>query len=158
MKIEEGKFYFIKQEFFEKVKDELLLKNKGDENKRLCYYCFKDLKNSDILWFIPISSKVEKYSKIYNYKLQKYKIVDNIVFGYVEGEKRAFLIQNMFPTTEEYIIEAYIKQNRYVNVNKELKKEIERKANKILKLVEKGYKGLVFSDILKIKENIKMLN
>lgn len=158
MKIEEGKFYFIKQEFFEKVKDELLLKNKGDENKIPCYYCFKDLKNSDILWFIPISSKVEKYSKIYNYKLQKYKIVDNIVFGYVEGEKRAFLIQNMFPTTEEYIIEAYIKQNRYVNVNKELKKEIERKANKILKLVEKGYKGLVFSDILKIKENIKMLN
>lgn len=34
MKVEEGKFYFIKQEFFEKVKDELLLKNKGDENKR----------------------------------------------------------------------------------------------------------------------------
>lgn len=78
------------------------------------------------------------------------------VFGYVEGEKRAFLIQNMFPTTEEYIIEAYIKQNRYVNVNKELKKEIERKANKILKLVEKGYKGLVFSDILKIKEKLKI--
>lgn len=155
MKVEEGKFYFIKQEFFEKVKDELLLKNKGDENKRPCYYCFKDLKNSDILWFIPISSKVEKYSKIYNYKMQKYKIVDNIVFGYVEGEKRAFLIQNMFPTTEEYIIEAYIKQNRYVNVNKELKKELERKANKILKLVEKGYKGLVFSDILKIKEKLK---
>ena len=61
----------------------------------------------------------------------------------------------MFPTTEEYIIEAYIKQNRYVNVNKELKKEIERKANKILRLVEKGYKGLVFSDILKIKEKLK---
>ena len=90
--------------------------------------------------------------------MQKYKIVDNIVFGYVEGEKRAFLIQNMFPTTEEYIIEAYIKQNRYVNVNKELKKEIERKANKILKLVEKGYKGLVFSDILKIKEKLKSQN
>lgn len=68
---------------------------------------------------------------------------------------RAFLIQNMFPTTEEYIIEAYIKQNRYVNVNRELKREIERKANKILKLVEKGYKGLVFSDILKIKEKLK---
>lgn len=96
MKVEEGKFYFIKQEFFKKVKDELLLKNKGDENKRPCYYCFK------------------------NYKLQKYKVVDNIVFGYVEGQKRAFLIQNMFPTTEEYIIEAYIKQNRYVNVNNKL--------------------------------------
>lgn len=38
MKVEEGKFYFIKQEFFEKVKDELLLKNKGDENKRLKPY------------------------------------------------------------------------------------------------------------------------
>lgn len=150
MKVEEGKFYFIKQEFFEKVKNELSLKNKGDENKSPCYYCFKDLKNSDILWFIPISSKVERYSKIYNYKLQKYKVVDNIVFGYVEGQKRAFLIQNMFLTTEEYI-----KQNRYVNVNNKLKREIERKANKILKLVEKGYKGLVFSDILKAKEKLK---
>lgn len=154
MKIEEGKFYFIKDEFFEIVKDDLLLKNKGNENKRPCYYCFKDSKDENILWFIPISSKVDKYNKIYNYKLQKYKIVDNIVFGYVEGEKRVFLIQNMFPVTEEYVMEAYIKQNRYVKVNEELKKQIERKANKILKLIEKGHRGLVFTDILKMKEKL----
>ena len=123
MQIEEGKFYFIKDEFFEYIKDKELCKNKTTGNKRPCYYCFRDYTNNSIVWFIPISSKVEKYQKIYNQKKQKHNNVDNLVFGYVEGEKRVFLIQNMFPTIEEYIIEKYIKQNRDVMVTKQLEKE-----------------------------------
>lgn len=84
--------------------------------------------------------------------MKKYGKIDNIVFGYVEGEERVFLIQNMFPTLERYIIEKYIKQKRDVVVNKELKIELKRKTNKILKLIEKGYRNLVFPDIIKIKE------
>lgn len=152
MQIEEGKFYFIKDEFFDYINDIELCKNKTTGNKRPCYYCFKDYKYNNIIWFLPISSKVEKYQKIYNKKKSKYKNVDNIVFGYVEGEKRAFLIQNMFPTSKKYIIEKYVKKNKDVEVNKELEQELKRKANKILKLVEKGYKNLVFPDIIKIKE------
>lgn len=154
MQIEEGKFYFIKDEFFEYIKDKELCKNKTTGNKRPCYYCFRDYTNSTIIWFIPISSKVEKYQKIYNQKKQKHNNVDNLVFGYVEGEKRVFLIQNMFPTIEEYIIEKYIKQNRDVMVTKQLEKEIKRKANKVLKLVEKGYKNLVFPDIMSIRDKL----
>lgn len=155
MEIEEGKFYFIKQDFFDMVKDKLLLENKNNGNKRPCYYCFKDSKNENIMWCIPISSKVNKYESIYNYKLQKYGNVDNIVFGYVEGEKRAFLIQNIFPITKKYITEIYIKQNKEVSVNKELQKELKRKSNKILRLTEKGYTGLIFTDIETI---VKILN
>ncbi len=152
MKIEEGKFYFIKDEFFDKIDEQMLCLNKKEGNKRPCYYCFKDSKQQNILWFLPISSKVAKYKKVYTEKKKKYGKVDNIVFGYVEGEERAFLIQNMFPTLEKYIIEKYIKQKRDVIVNKELKIELKRKSNKILKLVEKGYRNLVFPDIIKIKE------
>lgn len=57
----------------------------------------------------------------------------------------------MFPTTEEYIIEKYRKQNRDVIVNEKLNKELQTKANKILKIIEKGYNKIVFPDITKIK-------
>lgn len=151
MNIEQGKFYFIKDEFFDLVKDKELCANKEKGRKRPCFYCFKDAKNQKLIWFIPISSKLEKYKKIYNQKMVKTGIVDTIVFGYVEGEERAFLIQNMFPTTKKYIIEKYIKQNRDVTVNKRLNRELQVKANKILKLVEKGYTKVVFPDIIKIR-------
>lgn len=158
MKIEKGKFYFIKDEYFELIKDKELCKNKERGTKRPCFYCFKDKTNSNIIWFIPISSKIEKYEKIYHKKLKRNKVVDTIVFGYVEGEKRVFLIQNMFPTTKEYIIEKYIKNKRDVTVNKRLNKELEDKANKILLLVEKGHTNLVFPNIVNIRKKLEILN
>lgn len=48
------------------------------------------------------------------------------------GEKNAFLIQNMFPVTTKYIKEQYIKQNKEVTVNDELKRELNTKANRVL--------------------------
>lgn len=154
MKIEKGKFYFIKDEFFELVKDKELCANKERGTKRPCFYCFKDKNYEKLIWFIPISSKLEKYKRIYSKKMQRTGIVDTIIFGYVEGEERAFLIQNMFPTTKKYIIEKYIRQNRDVTINEKLNKEIQTKANKILKLVEKGYDKIVFPDIVAIKNTL----
>lgn len=158
MEIEKGKFYFIKDEYFELIKDKELCKNKERGIKRPCFYCFKDKTNTDLIWFIPISSKIEKYERIYNKKIKRNKVVDTIVFGYVEGEKRVFLIQNMFPTTKEYIIEKYIKNTRDVTVNKRLNKELENKANKILLLVEKGHTNLVFPDVLNIRKKLEKLS
>lgn len=151
MKVEKGKFYFIKDEFFELVKDKELCTNKENGNKRPCFYCFKDKNDQNLIWFIPISSKLEKYKKIYHKKMERTGVVDTIVFGYVEGEQRAFLIQNMFPTTEKYIVQKYIRQNRDVVINEKLNREIQVKANKILTLVEKGYDRIVFPDIIAIK-------
>lgn len=97
MKIEPGKFYFVKDSFFEKVKDKELLQNKSNGNKRPCYFCFKDMHNNDLIWFVPISSKVEKYKNIYIHKLKSSKnhSIDTIVFGKVNGVENVFLIQNM---------------------------------------------------------------
>ena len=65
MQIDVGKFYFIKDEFFEIVNDRELMKNKENSIKRPCYYCFKSKENEKIIWFIPVSTKIEKYKKIY---------------------------------------------------------------------------------------------
>src|SRR5699024_9807404 len=82
---------------------------------------------------IPVSSKLEKYQAIYDKKLARYKRVDTIVFGYIYGRKSAFLIQNMFPTTMEYIKEEYIKQNKKVTIKDNLKKEKKKKENREIK-------------------------
>ena len=131
--------------------EENILLNKDNGNKRPCYYCFKDKDIKNLIWFIPISSKIEKYKRIYEYKLQKFKKVDTIVFGKINNDERAFLIQNMFPITEKYIETKYIRNNNDVEITYSLKREIETKANYILKLAELG-KNVVFTDIRKIKK------
>ena len=66
MKVENGKFYFIKDEFFNVFKGYKLMENKENGNKRPCYFCFNDPENEKIIWFVPISSKVDKYKTIYH--------------------------------------------------------------------------------------------
>ena len=58
MKIETGYLYHIKDEFFDVVNDENLMSNHECGKKRPTYFTIKD---KEILWFIPLSSKVEKY-------------------------------------------------------------------------------------------------
>ena len=152
MNVHSGRFYFIKDEFFEKIKDKELMVNKEKGHMRPCYYCFKDNRDNGLLWFIPVSSKLEKYKEIYDKKIRKYKRVDTIVFGYIYGKNSAFLIQNMFPTTIEYIKEKYFKQNKEVTINDDLEKELNIKANRVLELVKAGNKHLVFPDILNIEK------
>lgn len=155
MKIEKNFFYFIKDEFFDLVQDDKLLKNKENGNKRPFYYCFKRKEDDNLLWLIPVSSKVEKYKEIYISKIKKYKKIDTIVFGKVKGNENVFLIQNIFPITDEYIENQYMYNQKPIEITYSLQQDIERKANKVLKLVEMGYKNLIFTDIVKIKKYLK---
>lgn len=117
MPIEVGCFYFIKDNFFDVINDPELMQNKENGSKRPCYYCFRSKENDKIIWFIPVSTKVDKYKKIYNKKIEKQiklgktPSVDTIIFGYVSNTYSTFLIQNMFPVTEEFIENKYIKNN-----------------------------------------------
>lgn len=43
MEYKEGFVYHIKDDFFDKVNDDKLMKNKENGNYRPTYYCFKDL-------------------------------------------------------------------------------------------------------------------
>lgn len=125
MIIEDGKFYFINDKFFDVFKNYELMTNKENGNKRPCYFCFRDRKNKDIIWFVPISTKYNKYKKIYNNKKIKSgnKPVYNFVFGNVLGKEAVFLIQNIFPTTENYIEQKYTNSNQDVDIPKVVKEE-----------------------------------
>ena len=158
MQIQKGYFYFIKDDYYEKVQDLELMQNKEKGIKRPCFYCFRDISLDYLYWLIPIRSKVTKYKAIYDRKVQKqienkkFPKVDTLVLGKVNNENRVFLIQNMFPVIEEFISDTYITNNAPVRIGYELQKEIEAKANKVLALVKRGNRGLVFPNIMKIKK------
>ena len=59
--------------------------NKENGSKRPCYFCFKDRQDNEIIWFVLISTRYEKYKKIYDAKKIKNgkKPIYNFVFGNV---------------------------------------------------------------------------
>ena len=152
MIIEDGKFYFIKDTFFDIFKDYKLMENKEGGNKRPCYFCFRDRKNKEIIWFVPISTKYEKYKKIYDNKKLKVgnRPVYNFVFGNVLGKKAVFLIQNIFPITEKYIAEKYINSNIDVEIPRIVRNEIITIALRVVRLAEEGI-NVPFYNIIEMK-------
>ena len=160
MQINIGCFYFIKDSFFDIIDDSELMQNKENGNKRPCYYCFKSKTYDDIIWFIPVSTKIEKYQKIYNYKIQKQiklgkkPSIDTIVFGNVANTYSVFLIQNMFPVTKKYVESQYIKNKIAIRLSNKLQTEVIYKANKVLNLYNHGMKNIIFPNVDKILEQL----
>lgn len=160
MKVENGKFYFIKDDFFDVFRGYQLMENKENGNKRPCYFCFNDVEDEEIIWFVPISSKVDKYKVIYENKKKKKRKVYNFVFGKVLGKEKAFLIQNIFPTTAKFIENKYTNKQRDVEITESLKKEIIETAMNVIKLAKKGI-NIPFYDIIEMKnillnQNVKI--
>ena len=124
MQIDVGYFYFVKDNFFDIINDSELMKNKENGIKRPCYFCFKSKENDKIIWFVPVSTKVDKYKKIYENKIQKQiklgktPSIDTIIFGYVAN-----------------------------TLSNKLQNEIISKANKVLNLYNHGMKNIIFPDI-----------
>ncbi len=139
-----GNLYFIKDEFFDKFPDQMLLTNKPDAEEynmnRPCYYAFPDEEDERILWMVPVSSQIEKFEKKYNRSIEKYGQCDVLVFGYVKGNKNVFSIQNMFPVTKKYIVNEYldVNTNKPISIATDTKSEINAKLRKILRLNKKG--------------------
>lgn len=151
-----GRFYFVKDEFYDRFKNCGLLENKeiinGKEHNRPCCYLFKfEKSDKNIYWLIPISSKVSKYEAQYQKSMEKYGLCDNISFGYILGERCAFLPQNLFPITEEYINNIYIDKNTStpITVHRDLMAELNRKARKKIRYNQQGRK-LGMSNAMKI--------
>ncbi len=154
--METGKLYFVKDEFYERFKGYGLLENKetinGQEHGRPYCYLFKYKNNNDdIYWMLPISSQVEKYKNQYQKSITKYGKCDNISFGYILGEKRAFLPQNVFPVTKRYIGNIYIDKNTNspITIPANLMAELNAKARKKIRYNQQG-KQLGMSDVVGI--------
>lgn len=153
MVIEDGKFYFIKDEFFGLFKDYKLMENKEGGTRRPCYFCFRDRIDKEIIWFVPISTKYEKYKRIYENKKVKNgnRPVYNFVFGNVLGKDAVFLIQNIFPTVEKYVKEKYVTSNVDVEISSDMRDRIIRISYRVLRLAQEGI-HIPFYDVIEMKE------
>ena len=129
------------------------MENKESGTKRPCYFCFRDRKNKEIIWFVPISTKYDKYKRIYDNKKLKVgnRPVYNFVFGNVLGNRAVFLIQNIFPTTEKYILEKYTNSNIDVEIPSVVRNEIITIAFRVIKLAEEGI-HIPFYNIIEMKD------
>lgn len=132
-------FYIIKDKFFEDVEDPYLKGNK--DGNRPHYYCFED-SEAEIFWMIPLSSKISKYKKIVEKKEKEGKPCDIIhIVKLDDNRESAFLIQDMFPVTSEYIEREYtISGNHLMVTSEHVVKTINQKAKKVLKMLKKGVK------------------
>ena len=102
------------------------MQNKENGNYRPTFYCMRDEKTS-LLWMVPLSSRVEKQA--------------------------AFLLQNMFPTTEKYLDHIHTHNNNPIPVKYSIQTEIITKMKRILQLHARG-KKIVFPDISRLESNV----
>lgn len=147
MKVQTGYIYHIKNSFFEKVDDKGLMSNHENGHARPTYFTIKD---KDILWFIPLSSKVEKYQKIIDKKIEKYGSCRTIMIRKIAGQDSAILLQNAFPTLEKYIDHPHILNGKPLKVVDVLRDEILDNFKYMIASKEMG-RNLFFTDIDKIK-------
>jgi len=106
------------------------------------------------MWLVPISSKISKFERVYKDKINRYGKCDTIDFCNILGHKKAVLIQNMFPTNKEYILNEYLDEHdNPVQLADKTRKRIIHKAKKVLALHRNGY-GLIFGDVLEIEKKL----
>lgn len=121
MKVQTGYIYHIKDEFFDKINDKGLMINHENGHARPTYFTIKD---KDILWFIPLSSKVSKYQPIIDKKIKKYGSCRSIMIREIANKDSVILLQNAFPTLEKYIDHPHIIDGKPLKVIDTLKDEI----------------------------------
>ena len=153
------KFYFLTDDYCEKFKNHGVMSNKesvgSQVHRRPCFYSIPDPQNENIFWMIPISSQIDKYNNILQEKLRKYKNYDGLEFGYVQGRRAAFLLQNICPVKNEHVVEEYINESTgsSVSIPNDLKRRLNAKARKIINLYYRGTR-IVITDLDYIMKNI----
>ncbi len=152
LQVQTGYIYHIKDEFFDKINDKGLMINHENGHSRPTYFTIKD---EDILWFIPLSSKISKYQKIIDQKTKKYGSCKSIMINKIANKMSVILLQNAFPTLEKYIDHPHTINGAPVRVADNLKNKILENFNSLLALKRQGV-NLFFVDIDKIKD--KMLD
>lgn len=140
----------IKDQYFVDFPNATHMDNKNES--RPYYLAIKT--DGDIVWMIPISSKVDKYNaKIDRYVSAGRECVTCHIAS-VKSEKRAFLIGNAIPVTSDYIKKPFtVNGIPYVMQNSADVREIDRKLKKYLALIRQG-KMRTNVDILGIERSL----
>lgn len=153
-----GHFYYISDQYFIDFPDQYLMKNKeivnGQPHNRPFFYAILDT-TTGLYWLIPFSSQTAKFHGYYNQKMKKYGKCDTIAFGSVLGHEKAFLIQNICPVTNTYILNEYVDSaaNVPVRIDGRFEQELITKAKRVIALQRKGI-NLIFPDVLAIEKKL----
>ena len=137
------------------MKDPYLKGNKTESRPH--YYCFQDT-SPDIYWMIPMSSKIKKYQRLIDKRISDGKPCDILHVAKLDtGVECAFLIQDMFPITEEYIMRPFtISGNHLRLTSQHTAMIVRRKAKKVLGMLKRGVKFTPTQpDIMSILEKLK---
>ena len=102
------------------------------------------------VWFIPLSTKIEKYKTIIDKKEKKYGTCKTILIKKIAGREQAILIQNAFPTLEKYIQSRHTIDGKFIKISSAVEKEIIDDFEYMLSLKSSGL-NLFFTDIDYIK-------
>lgn len=152
MQVQTGYIYHIKDDFFDKINDKGLMINHENGRARPTYFTIRD---KDILWFIPLSSKISKYQPIIDKKIEKYGSCKSIMISKIANKKSVILLQNAFPTLEKYIDHVHTVDGVPLSVPTDLQNEIKRLFKNMIGLRKRGT-NLFFTDIDTLKQ--KMLD
>ena len=144
-----GYVYHIKDEYFTKAQDDMLMQNKEGGNYRPTYYALKD-ETTSLLWMIPMSAKYDKYKAIHDKQVQKYGQCLTIVLGEFADQSAAFLFQNMFPITSYYLDHIHTKSGNPLPVKHSIQQTIQTKIKQIFQIHARGRK-IVFTDIDRLR-------
>lgn len=147
-----GYLVFVKDEFFDLVKDPYLKINKGKNHKRPHYFAFKMRESKDMYWVAPLSSKVEKFDKIVAKKQAQGKPIDILFRTKVRDKASYVLFADMFPVNGRYLY-IYNRDNRPVEIDPRDKKKALKEARKVVTLLNKEVKFTRTSpDVKRIKQ------
>lgn len=153
--IEQG-FYIISDEFFKQFPDPYLKGNKNE--KRPHCYAILDQKTG-LYWMIPMSSRVDKYRSIMEKREKSGKPCDILHIAKLDNSKESvFLIQDIFPVSDEYIYRKYTINGNHLRITSEsLAKIITQKSRRTIGLIRRGVKfTFTQADVLGIEQ--KLLN
>jgi len=145
-----GYVYHIKDEYFLKVQDDMLMQNKESGNYRPTYYALHD-DESSLLWMVPMSARFDKYKEIHDKQVQKYGRCLTIVLGEFGERPAAFLLQNMFPIVPYYLDHIHTKSGNPLPVKHSIRQVIQTKIKQIRQIHARGRK-IVFTDIDRLQK------
>ena len=81
----ETQFYFLSEKYYLHFPDDKLMRNKemeeGKPHNRPCFFAFSDENYPEIKWIVPISSRCEKYKKLYKIKQEMINAAARIQTG-----------------------------------------------------------------------------
>jgi len=153
MEIKEHGLYVISDSYFIEFPSEHWMWNKGQNRPH--YYALRG--KDGLMWMIPLSSKVENYrAKIEREEARRGAGKCLLYYiGHAAGREQAFIISDMFPVTEEYVVKPYtIKNIEVVVPSSKLNRELYDKARNYLRLLEL-HKMRDLNNVLQIRETLQ---